>query len=101
MNGSKIAMIEVLTDVGYTISPDSDQPGLWVWFAPSDGCESSFASEDEAVASAWSDAAHQTRSINSLSSEQWDAMSFDQQKAQMLSALTESEGDAAPQTPAS
>lgn len=101
MTEQEIAMTEVLTDAGYTISPDSDQPGLWVWYAPTDGCESSFESQKAAVQAAWTDAVEQTMAINNLSSEQWDALSFNQQKSQMLDALTECGDDAAPQTPAS
>lgn len=92
-------MREVLTTAGYAICPDSDQPGLWVWFAPTDGCDSSFHTQEAATQAAWSDAVGQVMAINNLSSEQWDALSFAQQKTQMLDALTECGDDATREAP--
>ena len=81
-----------IEDVGYDIREDSQQSGLWVWIAPTDGCDASFDTAKEALESAWNDAVRQTMGINDLSSEQWDAMGFDLQKAAMLRALSE-DGD--------
>lgn len=71
--------VEVLTNLGYDIDEDSDQPGLWIWTSPSDGCDISYASAQEAADAAWTDAIGQTMGILNLSSEQWDALSLAQQ----------------------
>lgn len=81
-----------IEDLGYDIREDSQQPGLWLWTAPSDGCDISFHTAEEVLESAWFDAVRQTMGINNLSIEQWHAMSFDKQKAAVLLALSE-EGD--------
>ena len=78
--------------LGYNIDEDSQQPGLWLWTAPSDGCDSSFHTAQEALNSAWLDAVGQTMGLNNLSSAQWDAMTFGEQKTAILQALSE-EGD--------
>lgn len=71
--------VEVLTNLGYDIDEDGDQPGLWIWTSPSDGCDISYASAQEAADAAWTDAIGQTMGILNLSSEQWDALSLAQQ----------------------
>lgn len=81
-----------IEDLGYDIREDSQQPGLWIWTAPTDGYDISFNTAEEALAGAWVDAVWQTMGINNLSSEQWDAMSFDEQKVSVLRALSD-EGD--------
>ena len=81
-----------IEDVGYDIREDSQQPGLWVWIAPTDGCDASFDTAKEALEGAWKDAVRQTLGISDLSIEQWNAMSFNMQKAAVLRALSE-DGD--------
>lgn len=85
-----------IENLGYDIDTDSDQPDLWIWTTPSDGCEISFHTAKEALDSAWSDAVGQTMSINNLSSEQWDAMSFAKQKSSITEALTGDDGEESP-----
>jgi hypothetical protein len=55
--------------LGYNIEADSDQPGLWTWTAPSDGCDISFHTAKEALNGAWSDAVAQTLSISGITCE--------------------------------
>jgi hypothetical protein len=73
---------------GYDIDTDSDQPGLWIWTAPSDGCDSSFHTAKEALEAAWNDAVAQTLSIREITCEDWDQMDFDAQRVAMTLALT-------------
>lgn len=80
--------LEVLEELGYEIKEDSDQLGLWVWTAPTDACESSFDSAQEALGAAWSDAASQAMAIENTSSEEWDALSLEQQAQRILSVLS-------------
>lgn len=81
---------EVLEELGYEVSEDPDQPGLWQWSAPTDGCDASFDSQADAVRDAWRDASQQACAVEGLSTQQWDALSFEQQ-CQKLRALS---GDA-------
>jgi hypothetical protein len=73
--------------IGYDIDTDSDQPGLWIWTAPSDGCSSSFHTAKEALEGAWNDAVAQTLSISEISCEDWGQMDFDAQRVAMTMAL--------------
>jgi hypothetical protein len=73
---------------GYDIDTDSDQPGLWIWTAPSDGCDSSFHTAQEALEAAWNDAVAQTLSISEITCEDWGQMDFDTQRVAMTLALT-------------
>lgn len=77
---SRQSKLEVLINLGYDIDTDSDQPGKWIWTAPTDGCETSFDSAVEALEAAWTDAVGQTMGFLNMSSEQWDALSFTEQK---------------------
>lgn len=74
--------------LGYDIDTDSDQPGLWIWTAPSDGCDISFETAQEALASAWNDAVAQALSIGGISCEEWGQMDFDQQHVAITFALS-------------
>lgn len=87
--------LAVLEDIGYDIREDSQQPGLWLWTASSDGSEISFQSLHEALDDAWTDAVDQTLSMRNVGSEEWSAMSFDLQKAAVLDSLSE-HGDQTP-----
>lgn len=85
----------LLESFGYVILEDSDQPGLWVWTNGEDGCDSSLNSKEDAIEEAWSDAIGQTMGANNLSSEAWDAMSYDQQLEVMKETLgSETQTDA-------
>lgn len=84
---------KLLTErVGYEIKEDGDQPGLWVWLAPTDNCESSYSTDKEALTAAWNDAVEQTLAITGLTREIWADMSVQEQETAILRALTE-EGD--------
>ena len=74
--------------IGYDIDTDSDQPGLWIWTAPSDGCSSSFHTAKEALDGAWNDAVAQTLAISDIRCEDWGQMDFDAQRVAMTMALT-------------
>lgn len=77
-----------LEDLGYEITPDSDQPGLWCWIAPTDNCEISYHSDVEALEGAWFDAQSQVMGILDISTEQWELLSFEQQKAKIIEVLS-------------
>jgi hypothetical protein len=77
-----------LEDLGYDIDTDSDQPGLWIWTAPSDGCDSSYPSAQEALDGAWNDASEQARQCGNISSHAWEKMSFDRQRMAITLALS-------------
>lgn len=80
--------LDVLEELGYDIDEDSDQPGLWIWTAPTDGCDISYDSAQEALSAAWTDVVGQTMGILNMSSEQWDALSFAQQKELISDTLS-------------
>ena len=62
--------------------------GLWFWFTAADA-DGSFSSASDALESAWNDAVGITMGMNHLASEQWEALSFDQQKIEITDALTQ------------
>lgn len=84
---------EVLESVGYEIKPDPDQPTLWVWLAPTDSCEASFVSEQEALESAWNDASGQVCSVLVIAQNDWARMDLERQMDLVLEVLS-SEFDA-------
>lgn len=45
--------LALLTQMGYTVQEDSDQPGLWVWRNGNEGCDMSLESKSKAVQAAW------------------------------------------------
>jgi hypothetical protein len=77
-----------IEELGYNIHEDSDRPGLWVWTAPSDGCDSSFNSAGEALDGAWNDAVAQTLSIREITREEWGQMDADAQRVAVTQALS-------------
>jgi len=79
---------DALEELGYEFKPDVDQPGLWVWTAPTDSCSQSFASEEAALDDAWNDATGQVRAIEQVSDAEWSAFSFEKQRT-LLIALGE------------
>jgi hypothetical protein len=80
---------EMLTSLGYEFAEDADQPGLWVWTAPSDGCEISFQTQGQALRSAWLDACEQARAISGQDEAAWRALSVPEQIAAIEGALSE------------
>lgn len=77
-----------IEQLGYDVDIDADQEGLWVWTAPSDGCDISFSSAAEALDGAWIDAVAQTLSLRKISCEHWGQMYFDQQRVAITLALS-------------
>ena len=75
----------VLEELGYDIKSDTDQPGLWVWTAPTDSCDSSFGSEEEAVEAAWRDASNQAKAVHQITDDEWTSLPFDKQRELLLS----------------
>lgn len=71
--------LSVLEEVGYSVIEDVDQPGMYLWIAPSDGSDISFSTRSEAIASAWLDAVQQTRSIADLSEGFFASLTLAQQ----------------------
>ena len=63
---------------GFEVTPDVDQPGLWVWVLRDEegkaieGCDSSFTSEEDAWGDVVSQVIENTMAENNLSSEEWD-----------------------------
>lgn len=72
---------------GYAICEDSDQPGMWVWMAPSDGCDISYETRELALAAAWQDAVAQTLAILDIRCERWGEMTLQEHSALVLQAL--------------
>lgn len=80
--------VDVLEGVGYSFKEDSDQPGMWVWIAPTDGCDVSFSTKEEAVESAWSDAVRQAMSILQMTDLDWSHMTAERQMDLVESSLS-------------
>lgn len=80
---------ETLERCGYDITEDSDQPGMWVWMAPSDACEVSFQSKDEAIAAAWTDAVEQAKSILDIPVDLWRDFDLNEAAEKVHHALAE------------
>jgi hypothetical protein len=77
----------VLEGVGYEFRADVDQHGMWIWTAPTDACEVSFASKSAAVESAWEDAVSQTKSIRQLTDLDWSHLPMQEQLALVEESL--------------
>jgi len=69
----------ILESVGYSFSEDSDQAGAWVWMSPTDACDVSFATREQAVDSAWTDAVTQVKAIREMTDLDWSNISQDEQ----------------------
>lgn len=69
---TKLAALE---EVGYVVLEDTDQEGLYLWMAPSDGSEISYPTRKEAIESAWLDAISQALSIAEMTGEAFNALS--------------------------
>lgn len=67
---------DLLEEIGFSFSPDVDQPGLWVWTAVTEGCDSSFDSLAAAVGDAWASAAEQAKAVHQMSEAQWNGIGF-------------------------
>lgn len=80
-----------LEELGYTIIELSDKPGFWIWTAAADNCDSPFPSAKDALEGAWIDAVAGTMgvimSVNRPSSDDWNAMTFEQQKRTIIETL--------------
>lgn len=76
---------EFLEEFGYSFDQGTD--GYWSWGAISDSSEDTFASEEDAVAHAWEDAAQQVRAILGLTLEHWAALDEAQRATLMSNAL--------------
>ncbi len=63
---------ELARTVGYEVSEDPDQPGMFVWRNGNEGCDQSFPNEGRA----WDDAAFNATSEvmghHNMDSEEWD-----------------------------
>lgn len=81
--------VEALERVGYEFKPDPDQPGRWLWTAPSYSSETSFDSKALAIQAAWADAVEQTKSIEGLSEEDWNGLTLERQADHVADALLE------------
>ncbi|GBG14291.1 uncharacterized protein NMK_1857 [Novimethylophilus kurashikiensis] len=69
----------LLGKLGYSVYPDADQPGMWVWKNGSDGCEASFNSMDEAISDVWTIAADKVARIKGLTGHDWANLSLVEQ----------------------
>ena len=78
-----------IEELGYEVVEDLKQAGQWIWTAPSDQSDRSFATDKAALDAAWTDAVSWTMGASNLSSETWDAMSFEQQKASITEAMSD------------
>jgi hypothetical protein len=74
-------IFDLLDSCGVEIKEDGDQPGLWVWIGPTDGCESSFESEVEAVDSAWQEVCRQVMRAKAILESDWDLIGFEEQRS--------------------
>lgn len=77
-----------LEALGYTVDAYSEARGMWFWFTPRNG-DGTFSSPSDALEGAWKDAAGFTMGIRNIASEQWDALSFEQQKTEITEALSQ------------
>lgn len=69
---------ELLDDCGVSVTEASGQPRVWVWCAPTEGCEASFSSEGEAIDDALSAAMDQARKIMDIGESQWSKVPLDE-----------------------
>lgn len=77
----------LLDDFGVTVAPDRDQPSLWIWYAPSDSCEASFATEGEAIDDAFAGVMEQAQAILSVAPEGWAKMPLNERMESARGAL--------------
>jgi len=82
-----IAMEETLLPAGYTISEDPDQPSRWLWRTKTEGSEASYDLRAEAIYEAWGHAVVRVLAITNLTAAEFDALSFDEQKAVFAKTL--------------
>jgi hypothetical protein len=83
---------ETLEDVGYQFSGNG-QTGQRTWRLVTDGdvreAGTSFSSDEDAVDHAWEDASQQTRIIEDISVDTWNAMSLAEQAKLITKSLSE------------
>ena len=79
---------EILSNLGYEIYVDGENPGAWFWSAPSDMSEAIFTSAADALEGAWNDAVEQAIRILDSTAERWNALSFGDQKSLLKIALS-------------
>lgn len=83
-----------LEDLGYKIIEDREQAGRWILKSPSDKCDVIYESAGGALDGAWTDAAALAMKVWKMSSRQWSALNFTQQRNTITSALSNaSNGD--------
>jgi hypothetical protein len=76
--------IELAKIAGFSVSEDTDQPGMWVWTREEngrtvEGCDMSFETEEDAWNGAIYEVSSNTMAEGDISSEEWDAMGFAKQ----------------------
>lgn len=79
--------VNLLEDLGFEFNEDSDQLGMWVWRAPTDACDVSFATRQQAIDSAWTDVVTQTMAINEMGEADWTVLSQSNQIALVQETL--------------
>lgn len=77
-----------LETLGYKIEDDAKANGLWFWFNAKDA-DGTFSSASDALEGAWKDAVSFTMGMKNMASEEWDALSFDQQKIEITETLSQ------------
>lgn len=76
-----------LLELGYDVDLDDDQPGTWIWTAPSDGCLQSYETAADALEAVWANAVEQTLRLTETTEKGFNNMSFRDQVALIESAL--------------
>lgn len=84
----------LLEKLGYSFTPDVDQPGLWVWRNGNEGCDSSFSSLDAALDDVWMTVAGEVMGARNMADSDWDALSLAKQMTLIEETLLSK--DAAP-----
>jgi hypothetical protein len=80
--------LEALQELGVEILEDPGRSGIWVWTAPTDGCEGGFQSKAQALTDAWNVASRSACGMQDLTQEAWDAQDLASQCA-MVRSLAE------------
>lgn len=85
---------QTLENIGYDITEDSDQPGMWAWISPNDACDVSLPTKPEAIFQAWRHACECAQRALRIPDHQWREMTPQETAEKLQEAMGNNDADA-------